>query len=192
MRNELRGGASSMLTEFARDHAFTIAWFGLMAMVWFGWGQEDPPRRWRWRLGVGSVLGVILAGLFGYGVFVRWGEGSALDGRYEWFGLLVLLEVVLAGAGCLILWKRQQIRWTAWWVALVVALHFLPLALLLGDWSLTVLGVAQAVCLIVLTPRLRAADGTTSRLVGPVMGVTLLVFAMVSVVAFAMTEGAPW
>ncbi|ROZ63588.1 hypothetical protein EDL96_06615 [Kocuria soli] len=25
-----------MLTEFARDHAFTIAWFGLMSFVWFG------------------------------------------------------------------------------------------------------------------------------------------------------------
>lgn len=181
-----------MLTEFARDHAFTIAWFGLMAMVWFGWGQEDPPPEWRWRLGVGSVLGVVLLGLFGYGVFVRWGEGTALDGRYEWFGVLVLLEVLLAGVGCLVLWKRRRSRWMAWWVALVVALHFIPLAFLLDYWSLTALGVIQTVCLIVLVPRLRAADATTSRLVGPVMGVSLLVFATVSVVVFAVTQGAPW
>lgn len=181
-----------MLTEFARDHAFTIAWFGLMTMVWLGWGQEDPPQRWRWRLGGGSVLGAALAGSFGYGVFVRWGDETALDGRYEWFGLLVLLEVLLAGLGCLILWRRQQSRWMAWWVASVVALHFIPLAFLLNDWSLTALGVIQTGCLIVLVPRLRTADETTSRLVGPVMGASLLMFAMASVVVFAVTEGTPW
>lgn len=181
-----------MLTEFARDHAFTIAWFGLMTMAWLGWGQEDPPQRWRWRLGVGSILGVVLAGSFGYGVFVRWGEESALDGQYEWFGVLVLLEVLLAGVGCLVLWRRQQSRWMAWWVALIVALHFIPLAFLLNDWSLTTLGAVQAGCLFMLLPRLRAAEGTTSRLVGPVMGVTLLVFAAASVVVFAITEGVPW
>src|SRR5690625_6334634 len=79
-----------MLTEFARDHAFTIAWFGLMTMVWFGWGQEDPPQRWRWRLGAGSVLGLSLLGVFGYGVVLRWGDGTALEGRYSWFGVLTL------------------------------------------------------------------------------------------------------
>lgn len=43
-----------MLTDFVRDHAFTIAWFGLMTMVWLGWAQEDPPERLRLPLGVGS------------------------------------------------------------------------------------------------------------------------------------------
>ncbi len=33
-----------MLTEFARDHAFAIAWFGLMALVWFGWGRRTHRR----------------------------------------------------------------------------------------------------------------------------------------------------
>ncbi|KAB1654080.1 hypothetical protein F8O01_14295 [Pseudoclavibacter chungangensis] len=181
-----------MLTDFARDHAFTIAWFGLMALVWFGWGQEDPPTRWRWRLGVGSALGLVLLGVFGAAVGLRWSEGSALEGRYHWFGLLVLVELLAAGIGCAVLWRRERRRWTAWWVALVVALHFVPLAFLLDDWSLVVLGLVQFGTLLALLPRLRRDDATTSRLVGPVMGVTLLGFALVSVVVFLAKTGAPW
>ncbi|WP_327152121.1 hypothetical protein [Nocardia sp. NBC_01329] len=181
-----------MLTEFARDHAFTIAWFGLMTMAWLGWGQEDPPRDWRWRLGVGSVLGIALAGLFGYGVVRRWGDATALEGRYAWFGLLVLAEILIAGVGCLFLWRMRRNRWVSWWVAVVVALHFIPLAFLLDDWSLIALGLVQVICLAALVPKLTADDAPTSRLVGPVMGTSLSVFALVSVVVFLMRTGAPW
>ncbi|MDN5726177.1 MAG: hypothetical protein L0G99_09645 [Propionibacteriales bacterium] len=173
-----------MLTEFVRDHAFTIAWFGLMAFVWFGWGQEDAPRSWRWRLGVGSVLGVILAGIFGYLVARHWADGSAMVGREALFGWLVGAELLLAGVGCFVLWRRRLNRWMAWWVGLVVAFHFIPLAFILDDLSLIGLGVLQAVGLVMLLPRLRNGDGPTSRLVGPVMGGTLLIFALVSVATF--------
>lgn len=182
-----------MLTDFARDHAFTIAWFGLMAMVWFGWAQEDPPQRWRAPLGIGSVLGVALAGLFGAGVVFRWGQESALEGRYGWFGLLVLAEVLAAGIGCLVLARRGRARWMAWWVGLVIALHFLPLALLLQDWSLAVAGVVQTVGLMALRRRVGTDEGVpTSRWVGPWMGATLLMFAVVSAVVFVVRVGAPW
>ncbi|CAM3531552.1 hypothetical protein OCAE111667_14185 [Occultella aeris] len=181
-----------MLTDFTRDHAFTIAWFGLMAFVWCGWAQEDPPPRWRWCLGVASGLGAILAGGFGYSVALHWDDGSALEGRYEWFGAVVGLEVLLAGAGCLVLARRSQSRWMAWWVALVVALHFIPLAFFLGDWSLALLGLMQAAALFGLLPRLRRTDEPTSRLVGPVMGASLLVFALLSCVVFVARIGSPW
>ena len=181
-----------MLTEFARDHAFTIAWFGLMAFVWFGWGQEDPPAAWRWKLGVGSGLGAVLAGLFGFAVATRWDEGSAMEGQYALFGVLVVAEVLLAGLGCLLLWRRQRTRWMAWWVALIVAVHFIPLAFILRDWSLIALGLVQAVCLLALRPRLGRADGPSSRLVGPVMGVSLLLFGLASLVIFLVRVGSPW
>lgn len=181
-----------MLTELARDHAFTTAWFGLMAFVWFGWGQEDPPPPWRWRLGLGSGVGLVVASVFGYAVFTRWDDGSALEGRYPWFGVLVALEVVLAGIGCLYLARRRASRWMAWWVAVVVALHFIPLAFFLEDASLALLGVLQGVGLALLVPRLRAAEHPTSRLVGPWMGATLVAFALVSMVVFLTRVGAPW
>ncbi|MGC5617170.1 hypothetical protein [Georgenia sp. Z1491] len=181
-----------MLTDYLRDHAFTIAWFGLMAFVWFGWGQEDPPASWRWRLGVGSGLGLVLAGAFGASVAVHWGGGSALEGRYPWFGALVAAEVLLAGAGCLWLWRVRRTRWMAWWVAVFVALHFIPLAFFLGDASLAVLGLVQLVALAVLVPRLARDSVATSRLVGPTMGVTLLLLAAVSAVVLLVRYGSPW
>lgn len=181
-----------MITEFARDHAFTIAWLGLMAMVWFGWGQEDPAPAWRWRLAAGSVLGVMLAGVFGYATILRWAQGSALEDRYAWFGVLVAVEVVAAGAGCLWLALHGRGRWMAWWVAMVVAAHFAPLALLLQDLSLGVLALVQLAGLTAIVPRLRGADVTSSRLVGPLMGIGLLVFALISAVIFLVRVGAPW
>ncbi|MBB4907794.1 hypothetical protein [Actinophytocola algeriensis] len=168
-----------MLTDFLRDHYFTTAWFGLMAFVWFGWSQEDPPKRWRPWLGAGSVLGLGFAAGFGVLTATNWDQPTALDGRYGWFGVLVAAEVAAAGVGCLVLARRGASRWMAWWVAVVVAAHFLPLALLLSDLGIAVAGVVQLAALGAVVPRLRTADTTTSRLVGPVMGVVLLVSASI-------------
>lgn len=181
-----------MLTDFVRDHAFTIAWFGLMAFVWFGWSQEDPPRSWRWKLGLGSALGAALAGIFGFSVARHWDSGSALEGRYEWFGLLVLAEVVAAAAGAVYLARKKRSRWIAWWVGLVVALHFFPLAFLLEDLSLVLLGTAQTGGLLMLVRPLQRTKLATSRLVGPLMGVTLLAFGLMSATLFLAGVGSPW
>ncbi|GAA4922922.1 hypothetical protein LX16_5068 [Stackebrandtia albiflava] len=169
-----------MLTDFLRDALFTTGWFGLMTVVWFGWAQEDPPQRWRWRLGVGSSLGILLAIGFGIATYLHWDSASALEGRYHWFGVLVAAEVVLAGAGCGLLAARERARWMAWWVAVVVAAHFLPLAWLLDDVSIAVAGVVQLVLLGAVIPRLRRTGHTTSSVVGAVMGGTLLTYAVIS------------
>lgn len=181
-----------MLTDFARDHAFTIAWFGLMAFVWFGWGQEDPPARWRGWLGAGSLLGLIFVGSFGVSVARLWNDGTALDGAYWSFGVVVLLEVLVAGAGCLLLRKRRQARWMAWWVALIVALHLIPLAFYFDDWAHAVLGVIQLAVLLLLVPRLRKTPEKTSRWVGPLMGASFLVSSAISAVLFIAQNGSPW
>jgi hypothetical protein len=171
-----------MLTEFLRDQCFTTAWFGLMAFVWFGWAQEDPPQHWRIRLGLGSALGIGFAVTFGVLTATNWDAPTALDGKYVWFGVLVAAEVVAAGIGCLVLAGRGAPRWMAWWVAVVVAVHFLPLALFLDDLGVAVVGVVQLVALGVLVPRLRGAETPSSRLAGPVMGTTLLLSAALGAV----------
>jgi hypothetical protein len=175
-----------MLTDFLRDQYFTTAWFGLMAFVWFGWAQEDPPRSWRIWLGAGSVLGIAFAVAFGVLVAANWGQPSVLQGKYAWFGVLVAVEVVAAGAGCSVLARRGASRWMAWWVALVVAAHFLPLAVLLNDIGVAGVGVVQLVALGVAVPRLRATTALSSRAVGPIMGVTLSLSAAVSAVLVAL------
>ncbi|MEV0618290.1 hypothetical protein AB0I81_33540 [Nonomuraea sp. NPDC050404] len=171
-----------MLTEFVRDQLFTTAWFGLMAFVWFGWAQEDPPRHWRIWLGAGSGLGVVLAVAFGVLTAMNWDQPTALEGRYAWFGVLVAAEVVVAGAGCLVLARRGASGWMAWWVAVVVAAHFLPLALLLNDLGVAVVGVVQLVVLALVVPRLRGTRAPSSRTAGPIMGATLLLSAAISAV----------
>ncbi len=177
-----------LLTEFARDQSFTIAWFGLMTMVWLGWAQESPPRAGRWPLVVGSVLGIALGAAFGLVAGARWSDGSALDGRYHWLGMLVAVEVIVAGSGCLLLVRRGAGRWMAWWVALVVAVHFIPLGLLLEDWSVVIFGILQGAGLWWLRRPLQAGDGPTSGVVGPFMGFSLLGYAVVSAVVFLVTS----
>lgn len=170
-----------MLTEFFRDQMFSVAWLGLMAFVWFGWGQEYQATRLRTvLLGIGSALGLGLAALFGYLVVVNWNEPSALDGQYEVFGFLVAAEFLLAGAGGGYLAYRKKSQWIAWWVALVVGAHFVPLAVLLQDGSLAVLGVLQVATLALVVPRIRGHGDTSSREAGPLMGLSLLLFASAS------------
>lgn len=171
-----------MLSDYLRDSLFTVAWFGLMAFVWFGWAQEDPPRRWRAWLGVGSTLGLLCAIGFGITTVRNWGLGSALEGYYPLFGGLVAFEVLIAGGGCVVVVKRFGAKWIAWWVAMVVALHFLPLAWLLGDPSIAVLGVIQLVAVGALLPLHVWDEHTTSTLVGLVMGLSFLAYAIVTTV----------
>ncbi|WP_374928977.1 hypothetical protein [Kytococcus sedentarius] len=120
------------------------------------------------------------------------GRRDGHEGKYAWFGVLVAAELVLAGVGCLVLARRGRADWMAWWVALVVALHFIPLAFILDDLSLVLLGAVQAIGLFALVPRLRGAGGPTSRLVGPWMGPSLLAFAVLSMVVFLSRTGTPW
>ncbi|WP_029138809.1 hypothetical protein [Nakamurella lactea] len=169
-----------MLTEFSRDAVFTVAWFGLMTMVWFGWAQEDPPPRWRIWLGIGSVIGTAIAIGFGVATAANWDSPSALQGRYQWFGVLVAAEVLLAGGGCAWLAKTHRQRWMAWWVGLVVAVHFLPLAWLLDDASIAVIGALELVILVGLHRRLRSDTRTTSAQVGAAMGTSLLAYAVIA------------
>ncbi len=169
-----------MISEFARDGLFTAAWFGLMTVVWLGWAQEDPPKRWRLPLGIGSVLGLILAIGFGVITALNWSAPSALQGRQQWFGILVGAEFVAAGLGCgLLAWQKAN-RWMAWWVAVIVALHFVPLAIILSDPSIAVFGVIQLALVIIVGVRLRGSTYPSSRLVGPVMGFTLLAYGLIS------------
>lgn len=181
-----------MFTEFIRDQLFTTAWFGMMTMVWFGWAQENPPKSWAWKLGVGSVIGVAIAGTFTVGLVKYWETASALEGNYQWFGLIVGIEVIVAAAGCFYLLRKDQSRWMAWWVAVVVAAHFASLAFLFGDISFVLLAVIELLALAAIFPAIKRSDVISSRLAGPTMGASLLFFAIVSAIIYVSKHGAPW
>lgn len=180
-----------MLTEFLRDHAFAIAWLGLMAAAWFGWSQEDPKPRLRGWLGAGSVLSMVLAIGFGILVWRHWSDPTALEGQYWVFGFIVLAEVAVIGAGCFWLARRQATRWFGWWIGLCIALHFLPLTWVFDDWSYAALTIVQVLGLLALLPVLRRSDYPTSRWACPWIGVTFLAFGLVSSVIFLIRYGYP-
>ena len=76
----------------------------------------------------------------------------------------------------------------AWWVALVVALHFVPLGILLQDGTVVALGLSQALALAAIVPLLRRAQYRTSRVAGPLMGFSLLAYAVISAVVFLLVR----
>lgn len=75
----------------------------------------------------------------------------------------------------------------AWWVGLVVAAHFVPLGLLLSDWTVSVLGGLMVGVLVALLPRLRQGTATTSSTVGPVMGSSLLLYGLATAAVIGFT-----
>jgi hypothetical protein len=181
-----------MSTDFLRDQIVAIAWLALMSAAWFGWAQEDPKPRLRPLLGIGSVVGFLLAIAFGILVWRSWDEATALDGRYWVFGVIVLAEVVLIGGGCFLLARQKRTRWYGWWIALCVALHLIPLAWVFEDWSYVVLAVVQVAGLLALRPALARGDYATSRWAAPLMGATFLAYAVVSAIIFLARHGYPF
>lgn len=181
-----------MITDYLRDQAFVVAWLALMASAWFGWAQEAPHPRLRLPLGIGSVVSLVVSIAFGLLVWRNWGGETALEGRYWVFGVIVALEAVVIGAGCLILARRGLQRWFGWWIALCVALHFLPLAWVFSDWAYLALTAVQVIGLIALLPLLRRGSHPTSRWACPWVGVTFLLYALVSGSLFLAEYGYPF
>ena len=180
-----------MLTDFLRDQAFAVAWLALMASAWFGWAQEDPKPRLRGLLGAGSVLGIMLSLGFGMLVWRNWQTPTALDGRYWVFGMIVVAEAILIAVGCIVLARRGQSRWFGWWIGLCVALHFIPLAWVFGDWSYLALTAVQVAGLVTMFPSLRRGEYATSRWACPWVAITFLLFALVSGVILVSRYGYP-
>lgn len=181
-----------MLTEFLRDQVFAIAWLGLMAGGWFGYAQEDPDKRYRGWWGAGSVLGLLVAGAFGLLVWRNWNTATALEGRYWVFGVVVLLEVVAIGGGCLVLARRRRQRWFGWWIALCVALHFVPVAWVFDDPSYYALAAVQVIGLLVMRPALARGTYATSRWACPWIAGTFLLYACISGIVFLLRYGYAW
>jgi hypothetical protein len=180
-----------VLTEFLRDQATAIAWLALMAGGWFGWAQEDPKPRLRSVWGAGSIIGIVAAIALGLLVWRNWDTATALEGRYWVFGVIVLVEAVVIGAGCLVLARRDRSRWFGWWIGLGVALHFLPLAWIFDDWSYANQALVQVAGLAAMYPSLTRGDYPTSRWACPWIGATFLTYAVASAIVFLTRYGYP-
>jgi uncharacterized membrane protein len=171
--------------EHVRDAAVTAAVFGVAGFAWLGWAQEAPPQSWRVWLGVGSIAS-LLVGVAGGLLAVRvWGPETALadSGAGRAFGLVAGAELVLCAVGGGLLALRGKSRWTSSWICFVVGLHFLPLAVVLEDAGLHLLGaVLMGVAALGITVS-RRTSLHPSAVTGLGAGIALLLFAIRGVIA---------
>ena len=163
-----------------RDLAVMTVVFGVAAMLWFGWGQEDPPRRWRLPLGIGGGLGLVAAVVGGFLVWQNWGPEFALaaTSARRAFGITCGIEFGLAGIGAAILGVTRRSHWIAPWIALVVGAHFVPLALIFKDPGLMVLAILMILTVAASVLLQRRRSITPSASTGFGSGSVLLVFAI--------------
>ena len=168
-----------MELENTRDLVMYATIFGTFAFAWFGWAQENPPEKLRVWLGLGSIISLMVAALGGYLAYTNWHALSALnrEGVYELFGIVVATEIVLAFIGSIILMKRNRNDLIASWVAFVVAIHFIPLAVMFQDSSLYILS-ALIVTGIILLHRVTAEKIKRNTMTCIFTACVLLVFAV--------------
>lgn len=131
------------MSDLIRDAAATSVVFGFFASSWFGWAQERPPRRWRPGLVAGAVVSLLVTAFGAYQLWENWNTATALDRTTSiLFGVVVATQVIMIGVGSLVLSRRGRAELISALVALVVGVHFIPLAFLLDDPMLY--GVAAA------------------------------------------------
>ena len=163
------------------DLAVTTAVFGLFSFAWFGWAQERPPAdRVRWALGAGSLLAL---GPTVYGVM------RALDSRSEGaiaagddlgtYLIVVGPEFALALVGAIVLWVVDRSEYTSAWICLVVGAHFFPLAPLLNQPILYLVGVLICAWPFLAVRGAHRRDVSISFATGVGAGVCLLFFGVV-------------
>jgi hypothetical protein len=178
---------TAMKPEYLRDAAMTAAIFGFFGFVWFGMAQEAPPGKWRPWLGVGSAVSILIAIGGGVLAWQHWDDGSALDAESgPIFGIVVAVEVILAAAGAVIVSMRGRKDLVTPWLAIVVGLHFVPLAWFFSFPVLGVMGVLMAAAGVAGVPLARSKGLAASAVVGVASGLLLVATALLSL-AVALT-----
>ncbi|MCM4081077.1 hypothetical protein [Paractinoplanes hotanensis] len=173
-----------MLTEAVRDVPATAAIFGFFASGWFGWAQEHPPATWRPWLLTGSVTALLTMVA---GAVLTWLNRDATTAFDEdtsrSFGIVVGLEVLLAGAGAVVLHVRGRRDLVPVWIALVVGLHLFPVAALLEFPLIYLVGALVTIAALVAVPVARSRARPVSAVNGLGVGGVLLTAALVCLVA---------
>jgi hypothetical protein len=125
-----------------RDAGFTAWFLGFFAGAWFGWAQAGE--RFGGWLVAATVVSWVVA-VIGLVVALRSpAAGSAMrrPGVNRRYGIIVGTEFASAAAGAAILGATGVSAYIPVWVCAVVGVHFFPLAPVLADRGLYILGGA--------------------------------------------------
>ena len=169
-----------METDFIRDYAMYAAIFGIFGFSWFGWAQANPPKKWPAYLGIASGISFIIGSIGIFLAIKHWGDASALKapGMYRTFGVTAGIEFALIGLGVgMLFWLRKSL-YVPSWVAFILGVHFIPLAMYFQDPGLYVLA-AMVTAVSLVAPLISKKVGVSIvTLTGVGVGVSLFIFAV--------------
>lgn len=171
-----------MMEEFTRDFAMTAAILGLFAFAWFGWAQQDPPKKKYWPilLGIGSGLSFLVATAGALLAWQNWdGPTRIVFGEgFTDYMMIFIIEFIAIALAIIILLVTKKSRYLPTAVSFIVGVHFFPLAPVFYDNGLYLL--AAVVTLASLLPLVLANRLNISlvTLTCVSVGLCLFVFAL--------------
>jgi hypothetical protein len=171
-----------------RDLSVSALILGFAAMMWFGWGQAQPPAGWSLPLTVGIFAALAVEG-FAASMVARF-RGSATAMRDQRvsrrYGITVGAEVAAIAVGAVALGLAGQSAYTAPWILLVVGVHFVPLGRLFGSADLMWSGLV--LCAVAMGAAATGAVSAVapSAVAGGFGGLVLVVTAVTSLCRAAL------
>jgi hypothetical protein len=162
-----------------RDAGLTALSLGAFSVAWFSWGSAGQPA---W-LGIATLIGAICGIAVAIGGAIagsrRPRTEAALADRAAGrrYGVIVGIEFALAAIGALALSLAGRPDMIAVWISAVVAVHFFPLAPVLRDGSLRLLGGLMLLVSIAALLTGLATAVQPAMVTGPGCGLLLLAFA---------------
>lgn len=162
-----------------RDLAVTALILGIAAMMWFGWGQAQPPAGWSVPLTVGTFVAIPVAGFAGVIVARLHHGATAMAERRvrRSYGTTVGTEVAACGLGAAGLGLAGHSPYIAPWILLVVAVHFVPLGRLFGQSQLLWAALALSAAAVAATVTGVVSDVAPSAVTGGSGGLVCVVCA---------------
>ena len=165
-----------------RDLSVSALILGFAAMMWFGWGQSQPPPGWSLPLTIGLFAAIAVEGFAGSMVARFRGTATAMrDQRVSRrYGITVGVEVAAIALGAVGLGLAGRPAYTAPWILLVVGVHFLPLGRLFG--SVDLLWSGLVLCAVAVAAAVTGAVSAVapSAVTGGFGGLVLVVAAVAS------------
>lgn len=171
---------------YPRDYLMYTAIFGFFSFCWFGWAQEAPKEGWRWGLGIGSAIGLILGIVGGVLSYLHWQDASVLTNKvdFKWYLIFFISEIILAIVGAILLLSVQKSSWISAWVSFIVAIHFIGLAFVFDDKFLFLLAGLMLIVTISSVPLSTYFQVAPSAILGIGNGACLLLFSLLGLVRF--------
>lgn len=163
-----------------RDLSVSALILGFAAMMWFVWGQAQPPPGWSLPLTIGIFAAIAVEGLAGSMVARFRRSATAMRDQQvsRRYGITVGAEVAAIALGALALGLAGRPADTAPWILLVVGVHFVPLGRLFG--SVDLLWSGLALCAVAIAAAVTGAVSAVapSAVTGGFGGLVLVVTAV--------------